>query len=99
MRPSLRRTIIGAVVGAGIAAAVILPVLAAPAPPVGAHRHFIITASGQKVYVGPNFCEIPTTETGFAQFHANVHRGNPALKAFENPNNPVRLGAEGCPQP
>jgi hypothetical protein len=46
---------------------------AEPAPPVGRHRHYVIASSGEKVYIGPDFCNMDVTTTGFAQFHANVH--------------------------
>jgi hypothetical protein len=44
-----------------------------PAPPVAPHRHYFIAGNGEKVYVGPDFCNIDATKNGFAQFHANVH--------------------------
>ena len=66
---------------------------------VPAHRHYILTDETDptsKVYVGPNFCDNENTGIGFEQFHLNVHKSNPTLKAFEMPNNPVKLLSESC---
>jgi hypothetical protein len=41
--------------------------------PVTAHRHFKISDTGEKIYVGPNFCDNDATGDGFANFHRNVH--------------------------
>jgi hypothetical protein len=40
---------------------------------VPAHRHFVMTASGTLVPVGPQICENPNLQQAFNQFHHNVH--------------------------
>ena len=62
-------------------------VQADPPAPVGAHRHFITDSAGNKVYVGPNFCDIDATAQGFAGFHHKVHLTDPGL---------VDVLSEGC---
>jgi hypothetical protein len=37
------------------------------------HRHFIQTATGDPVPVGPQVCEHPELMRAFLQFHHNVH--------------------------
>jgi hypothetical protein len=59
-----------------------------PGPPVGAHRHFFLDPNGNKVYVGPNFCEISASDQGFYGFHWEVHVKDPGL---------VNVDSEGCP--
>jgi hypothetical protein len=41
--------------------------------PVPKHRHFIRTASGDMVPVGPQICENPNLQQAFNEFHHNVH--------------------------
>ena len=48
----------------------------APVPP---HRHYKYTASGEKLYVGPNFCTNAATAQGFYAFHKNVHLTDPGI--------------------
>lgn len=48
-------------------------------PPIGAHRHFIVSSSGDKVYVGPNFCDVGASAQGFYGFHNKVHVKDPGL--------------------
>jgi hypothetical protein len=42
-------------------------------PQVPPHRHFIQTATGDLVPVGPQVCEHPELMPAFEQFHFNVH--------------------------
>jgi hypothetical protein len=42
-------------------------------PQVPPHRHFIETATGELVPVGPQVCEHPELMPAFEQFHFNVH--------------------------
>jgi len=42
-------------------------------PTVAPHRHFIVTAAGELVAVGPSVCGNPSVQTAFNQFHSNVH--------------------------
>ena len=48
-------------------------------PPIGAHRHFKIAASGEKVYVGPNFCDVSASDQGFYGYHYKVHAKDPGI--------------------
>ena len=41
--------------------------------PIPPHRHFIETASGELVEVGPRLCDDPSLQDAFNQFHSNVH--------------------------
>ena len=83
-----------ALVMAAMMAASALPVLADPAPPVGAHQHFLSTPN-QEVRVGPNICAALSEGTnasaqGFYNFHLNVH---------VNPDNPTEVTRTVCPTP
>jgi hypothetical protein len=47
---------------------------------VAAHRHFFKSSdTGEKIYVGPNFCNNTATADGFANFHYNVHKAQPGI--------------------
>ena len=85
----MRRLFVSGCLGAALFVAAAGSVLAEPAPPVKPHRHYILQG-GEKVYVGPNFCEIPASAQGFYNFHENVHKGLPELAA-------VDVKAEPCP--
>jgi len=37
------------------------------------HRHFVRTADGSLVEVGPRVCDNPSLQSAFNQFHNNVH--------------------------
>jgi hypothetical protein len=69
-----RKLIVGAVAGA---AAILFAVTTSRADPklanVGRHRHYIKTATGELVEVGPRFCDNPDLQRAFNQFHNNVH--------------------------
>jgi hypothetical protein len=54
-------------------------VAADPPAHVPPHRHFKYSASGEKVYVGPNFCSNAATAKGFSNFHRNVHLVDPGV--------------------
>jgi hypothetical protein len=40
---------------------------------VPAHRHYIETATGELVQVGPRFCDDSSLQGAFNQFHNNTH--------------------------
>jgi hypothetical protein len=67
------------VLGIGIAAAVLLVSSAAIAladpnvPNIPAHRHFVQTANGNLVQVGPRLCDDASLQQAFNEFHINVH--------------------------
>jgi hypothetical protein len=54
-------------------------VAADPPASVPAHRHYKYSGSGEKVYVGPNFCDNAATKNGFSNFHRNVHLVDPGI--------------------
>ncbi len=76
-------------------AAAMVAVMAVPA--FASHEHYLVTpgtcvgdiASGQTSR-GPG-------EDGYHKFHENVHKGQPGLVAFENPNNQVYVDKGTCP--
>jgi hypothetical protein len=88
----LRKLIVTFAASAAMALASATPAMAYHISP---HRHFINTASGEKVYIGPNPCPA-SPSIAFDNFHGNVHRGTPFLDALTNPNNPVSGGVEAC---
>ena len=69
-----RKLIAGAVVAA---AASLFAVTTSRADPnlanVPRHRHYIKTATGELVEVGPRFCDNPDLQRAFNQFHNNIH--------------------------
>jgi hypothetical protein len=79
-------TAVSALALAGVPAAT-----AGQAPPVGPHRHFLVTPNGT-IPVGPQVCENPGLQTAFNQFHAAVHVG-PANTGFDHTHNPVDITA------
>ncbi|MDQ3810084.1 MAG: hypothetical protein M3336_07330 [Chloroflexota bacterium] len=42
-------------------------------PNIRPHRHFVRTASGALVEVGPRVCDNPELQHAFNEFHVNVH--------------------------
>jgi hypothetical protein len=42
-------------------------------PNISAHRHFLATPSGKLVEVGPRLCDDAGLQSGFNQFHINIH--------------------------
>jgi hypothetical protein len=44
--------------------------------PVPPHRHFVNTANGKLVPIGPQVCEHPELQNAFEQFHYNVHHSH-----------------------
>ena len=72
MRPRLA---VGIVAGM---AAILIAVATSQADPnltvnVPPHRHFVKTAAGDLVEVGPPVCGNPQVQRAFNQFHNNVH--------------------------
>lgn len=79
MRTRLIALFTGLALGVGVAVAGSLSVEADRPAPVGAHRHYVETSSGGKVYIGPNFCEVNASAQGFAAFHHKVHLTDPGI--------------------
>lgn len=48
-------------------------------PDVGRHQHYIVTPNGDRVAIGPDFCDDPNLQDAFNQFHFNVHSSGSAL--------------------
>ncbi len=40
---------------------------------IPAHRHYIQTATGQLIQVGPRVCDNASLQSAFNQFHNNLH--------------------------
>ena len=59
-----------------------------PAGTVPAHQHYVITATGTLVPVGPNACENGKS-IQFDNFHNNIHRGQPFANGI--------ISFSGCP--
>ena len=49
-----------------------------PQPVVSAHRHWVLTATGEYVAVGPNSCDRGAS-IQFDNFHFNGHAGVPGI--------------------
>jgi hypothetical protein len=70
---------------------------------VAAHRHFIVTPTGQFIAVGPDLCDNagdPGTQQAFNQFHNNLHIATassigPAAPGLHNGHG-GELVARGC---
>lgn len=59
-----------------------------PTPTVPPHQHYIVTAEGDRVPVGPNACE-DGMSVQFDNFHTKIHRGQPYANGI--------VSASGCP--
>jgi hypothetical protein len=78
MRKLVARALIVAVIGA--AAVMMIPGVASSDPDltnVMAHRHYIVTPTGQFIAVGPDLCDNPNMQNAFNQFHNNLHMAGP----------------------
>ena len=73
----MKRSTVAALFAFGLLVPGSTAALADPSTPfVPAHRHFIMTANGNLVEVGPNVCDNPAMRDAFEQFHHNVHHSN-----------------------
>ncbi len=83
MKRGILALISGSIVGSVLL--VTVGVAAADAPPsVAPHRHFKYAANGEKVYVGPNFCDVEAAAQGFYGFHAKVHAQDPGVNDIQS---------------
>jgi type 1 fimbria pilin len=90
----MRRFILVALVASGFAAFGAVPASADHVPP---HQHFVVTANGTLIPVGPDACTFGPSQA-FDNFHFNVHLGTPNMSAFANAMNPVSFVAPvPCP--
>jgi hypothetical protein len=88
----MRRLLISTIAAAVLALSA-APVLAVLPPP---HNHWLTTANGDRVHVGPFVCDNPDIYDAWINFHLNVHVGVPGTQAFANDSNPVSIAAELC---
>ncbi len=88
MNSRMRRMVL---VGSMIAA------LGVVGPAAAGHDHYLTTPGTcvEDIAYGQTS---QTSGGGAHQFHENVHKGTPGMKAFTNPNNPVEIyKGETCP--
>jgi hypothetical protein len=45
---------------------------------IGRHQHYLETANGKLVPIGPDFCANPDLQDAFNQFHYNIHHNSGA---------------------
>ena len=94
----MSKRILALVFAAAILVALAVPLFSGGGRALATHEHWLVTpgttvediASGQTSNDG----------NGCHKFHDHVHKGEPGLDAFQNPNNPVAVfGATnlGCP--
>ena len=57
-----------AIAGAGVVQA------EKPTTTVPLHMHYFTAANGERVWVGPNVCEMPMSEQGWDAFHQSAPR-------------------------
>jgi hypothetical protein len=69
----MRKLIVWATATVVLVAAPALGLADPNVPNIPAHRHFVQTASGQLVQVGPRLCDDPSLQQAFNQFHVNIH--------------------------
>jgi hypothetical protein len=89
----MRRVVICTSLAAAFVCAVSAVPAAAAVPP---HDHWLTTASGDVVHVGPDVCDNPSIYDAWLNFHLNVHKGVPGTQAFTKDANPVSISATGC---
>ena len=61
------------------------------------HEHYLLTPGTCVDDIGSGQTAKGTNEGGYHKFHDNVHKGQPGMVAFENPNNPVSVDKGSCP--
>jgi hypothetical protein len=75
--------LLGITVGLGVMATSGRVTADSPAP-VPPHRHYKLLASGEKVYVGPRFCDNIAASQGFYRFHQRVHLTDPGINDIKS---------------
>ena len=75
----------------GTAAMVGVGVVQAEKPDFGGadHRHYFLAGNGEKVYIGPDICDISMSEQGWEAFHLKVHVATAGAK--------LAVARENCP--
>ena len=69
--------------------------LAIAAPASAAHEHYLVTPGRCVEDIASGQTQKGSGEGGYHQFHQNVHLGQPGMKAFANPNNPIAVYKTG----
>ncbi len=72
--------------------------LGAPAPASASHEHYLLTPGTCVTDIASGQTSKAPGEEGYHRFHSNVHKGQPGLAAFTNPNNPVSVDKGTCPE-
>ena len=67
------------------------------APAFASHEHYLQTPGTCVEDVAGGQTAKDEGEGGYHKFHDNVHKGQPGMVAFENPNNPVAVDKGSCP--
>ncbi len=67
------------------------------APTFASHEHYIDTPGTCVADVASGQTSKEEGDPGGHQFHLKVHKGQPGLEAFTNPNNPITLDRGSCP--
>ena len=78
-------------------AAIMVASVAFSAPAFASHEHYLATPGTCVEDVAGGQTEKAEGEGGYHKFHDNVHKGQPGMEAFANPNNPVSVDKGSCP--
>jgi histidinol-phosphate/aromatic aminotransferase/cobyric acid decarboxylase-like protein len=78
-------------------AAIMVASVAFSAPAFASHEHYLSTPGTCVEDVAGGQTAKDEGEGGYHKFHDNVHKGQPGMAAFENPNNPVSVDKGTCP--
>ena len=89
---SMRRVVLVFVVAAMMAAS-----MALSAPAFASHEHYLETPGTCVEDIASGQTSKGEGEGGYHKFHENVHKGQPGMVAFQNPNNPVSVDKGSCP--
>jgi hypothetical protein len=75
LKKHIAALVIGIVVGISVVFGSGAVFAAKPGPAPAPHRHYIMV-NEEKVYVGPDFCEVAASEQGWVAYHYKVHLTN-----------------------
>ena len=78
-------------------AAIMVASVAFSAPAFASHEHYLSTPGTCVEDIASGQTAKDEGEGGYHKFHDNVHKGQPGMVAFANPNNPVYLDKGSCP--
>lgn len=77
--------------------AIMVASIAFSAPAFASHEHYLSTPGTCVEDVASGQTAKGEGEGGYHKFHDNVHKGQPGMVAFGNPNNPVSVDKGTCP--